>query len=294
MSSISAGKKLRLGGPYFGKKRDPRSLVEYHLQNGFAAAYDPGVRDPVLLDEILQAYAENDIIVAEVGVYGINILDPDDAQRERNTEIVCRSLERAERVGARMCVGHGGRIPSARWGHLLHNPENFSRATFDKTVLAIRHILDTVKPTKAKYGLETESSLLPDSPDIYLELVEAVDHPAFRVHLDPTNITSSVRRFYFSGDFIRDCFAKLSPYIVSCHAKDLQMIRYTQVQFVETFAGNGDLDYDVYLSELMKLEADVPLMIEHVTEPQSKWARDSIYEKAERLGIAIRHSDRRQ
>lgn len=294
MSSIGSGKELRLGGPYFGEKRDPRSLVEYHLRNGFAAAYAPGVQDPVLLDEILQAYAENDIIISEVGVYGINILEPDDAQRERNIEIVCRSLERAERVGARMCVGHGGRIPSPRWGHRLHNPENFSQATFDKTVLAIRHILDTVKPTRTKYGLETESSLLPDSPDIYLELVKAVDRPAFRVHLDPTNITSSVRRFYYSGDFIRDCFAKLSPYIVSCHAKDLQMIRYTQVQFVETFAGNGDLDYNVYLSELMKLEADVPLMIEHVTEPQSKWARDSLYEKAEGLGIAIRHSDRRQ
>ena len=193
-----------------------------------------------------------------------------------------------------MCVGHGGRIPSPRWGHSLHNPENLSQATFDKTVLTIQHIIDTVKPTRAKYGLETESSLLPDSPDIYLELVKAVDRPAFRVHLDPTNITSSVRRFYFNGDFIRDCFAKLSPYIVSCHAKDLQMIRYTQVQFVETFAGNGDLDYNAYLSELIKLEADVPLMIEHVTEPQLKWARDAIYDRAEWLGISIKHSDRRQ
>ena len=294
MSSIRPGKELRLGGPYFGEKRDPRSLVEYHLQNGFAAAYDPGVRDEVLLDEILQAYAENDIIVAEVGVYGINILDPDDAQRERNTQIVCERLERADRVGARMCVGHGGRIPSPRWGHLLHSPENLSQATFDKTVDAIRNILDRVKPLRAKYGLETESSLLPDSPDIYLELVKAVDHPAFRVHLDPTNITSSVRRFYFNGDFIRDCFAKLGPYITSCHAKDIQMIRYTQVRFVETFAGNGDLDYNAYLSELVKLDADVPLMIEHVTEPQLKWARDAIYDRAGRLGIAIKHADRRQ
>ncbi len=292
--SSQSNKKLRLGGPFFGRARDPQSLVDYHLRNGFSAAYHPRVQDPVLLEEVVQAYAEANIIIAETGAFGINILEPDDAKREQNIQTICRRLERAESIGARMCVGHGGRIPSRRWGASFHNPENFSQASFEKTVLAVQRILDTVKPTKTKYALETESRYLPDSPDIYLELIKAVDRPGFGVHLDPTNIILSPRLFYFNGDFIRDCFAKLGPHIVSCHAKDTQMIRHAQVRFDETFAGNGNLDYDAYLSELVKLEGDVPLMIEHVNERQMRWARDFIYEKAKELGIAIRHSEMRE
>jgi len=293
VSFVKSSKKLRLGGPYFGEAQDPQTLVDYHLRNGFAAAYDPGVRDPVLLDEIVQAYAEADIIIAETGAYGINLLEPDDAKREQNIQEICRRLERAEKIGAHICVGHGGRVPGRRWGASFHNPENFSQASIDKMVLGIQRILDTVKPVRAKYGLETESRYLPDSPDVYLEIIKAVDRPGFGVHLDPINITCTPRRFYFNGDFIRDCFAKLGPHIVSCHAKDTQMMRHSQVRFDETFAGNGALDFDAYLSELAKLEADVPLMIEHVNARQTVWARDFLCEKAQELGIAIRHSEKR-
>ena len=55
--------------------------------------------------------------------------------------------------------------------------------------------------------------VLPDSPDSYLQLLEAIDRPQFAVHLDPVNMISSPRRFYGSGDFLRECFAKLGPYV---------------------------------------------------------------------------------
>ena len=123
------------------------------------------------------------------------------------------------------------------------------------------------------------------------EIIQAVDRPAFGAHLDPVNITSSPRRFYFSGDFIRDCFCKLGPHIVSCHAKDVQMMRTGQVHFEETFAGNGGLDYQAYVSELVKIENDTPLMIEHCTPRQLVWARDYIVEQAAAIGVSMRHAE---
>ena len=47
------------------------------------------------------------------------------------------------------------------------------------------------------------------------------------------------------------------------------MPRHVQVRFDETFAGNGSLDYQAYFTELAKLDADVPLMIEHVNARQT-------------------------
>ena len=157
----------------------------------------------------------------------------------------------------------------------------------------MQRIIDTVQPRHTKFVLETESRYLPDSADVYLEILKAVDRPAFAAHLDPVNITSSPRRFYRSGDFIRDCFAKLGPHLVSCHAKDTQMPRHAQVRFDETFAGNGSLDYQAYFTELARLDADVPLMIEHINARQLRWATDYLYEQAARAGVAVRHADRR-
>ena len=142
---------------------------------------------------------------------------------------------------------------------------------------------------KTKYTLETEKGCLPDNPDVYLEMTKAVDRPGFAAHLDPTNIISSVRRYYSNGDFIRECFAKLALYIKGCRAKDIDIGRAPNF-LVRTCAGNGELDYDTFLTEIVKLDADVPLMIEHVTEPQMRWSRDHIYERAEAVGIPIRNS----
>jgi sugar phosphate isomerase/epimerase len=282
---------LRLGGVCFAEK-DPRSLVDFHLRNGFSAAFDPNVEDPVQMGEILAAFQEADIVIAETTAFGINMADPNDGLREANIDRICRRLERAERVGARCCVAHGGTPNTPRmW---VHNPDNFSQANIDRTVDAVQRILDAVRPESTKFVLETESRILPDSPDLYLEMIQSVDRPGFAVHLDPVNITSSPRRFYFSGDFVRDCFAKLGPYVVSCHAKDIQMVRGKQVHFEETYAGNGDLDYGAYLSELAKLERDVPLMFEHFPEQEQGQARDYIYEQAAVLGIAVHHAEYRQ
>ena len=284
--------KLRLGGVYFGKSKDPKSLVEYHLKHGFAAAYDPGVEDRVQMEEIKAAFKENDIVIAETGAFSINILETDPALLEKNIAQICRRLERAEWVGSLCCVGHGGTVSSGVFG--VHNPENFGQKSFDTIVRVVQRIVDSVKPEKTKFCLETESRYLPDSPEIYLELIKGVDRPGFAAHLDPINTTSDPRRFYFNGDFIRDCFAKLGPYIMSCHAKDTQMVRHAQVRFDETFAGDGGLDFKAYISELAKTPNDAPLLHEHFPERQQNWACDFIREQAAEVGVPIRHAELRE
>ena len=47
------------------------------------------------------------------------------------------------------------------------------------------------------------------------------------------------------------------------------------------------LDHDVYLAELDRLDADVSLMIEHLTAEQLPKARDFLFERAEELGLAF-------
>ena len=289
MAILRTDSRLRVGGQCFATARTPRALVEYHLSHGFSAAYDPGVEDPVLLEEIKAAYREAGIVIAETGAYALNILDTNPELREANIDRTCRRLERAERVGSLCCVGHGGTVSTGGW--FAHNPENFSQASFDTTVSIVQRIVDTVKPETTTYVLETESRLLPDSPEIYRELVEAVDRPRFGVHLDPFNIISSPRRFYFSGEFIRSCFRELGQYLVSCHSKDIKMVKDSQTHFHETFTGDGEIDYQAYIAELVKLEQDVPMMIEHFPERQQDWGYGYIVEQAAAVGVTVRNAE---
>ena len=285
MKQSTDAKPIRLGGPCFDRKPDPQLLVKYHRERGFSSAYDPGFSDMSLMREICAAYTEADIVIAEVPAFGQSVLDPDPEVREQKIQRIISQLERAETIGALCCIMHGGSVASGGWGQ--HSPENFSKASFDTTVISIQRILSEVQPKNTKLVVETESRVLPDSADIYRDLIEAVGHPAFAAHFDPVNITLDPRRYYFSGDFIQDFFEKVGKHIVSCHAKDTKMMRHSQVRFDETFAGNGDLDYKAYLSELAKLEQDAPLMIEHCNERQMDWARGYIVGQAAELNIPV-------
>jgi sugar phosphate isomerase/epimerase len=276
---------MRLGGPVFGKVDDPRALVEYHKRFGFSAAYAPRIDDPVHRAEVRAALSEANIMLAEYGAYGINLLDTNPQLRQKNVDEICRRLEYADTAGVRCCVIHGGSYQTGGWG--VPNPANFSDKAFEETVERVQGILDTVRPASAKLVMETEKYVFPDDPDLYLRLVKAIDRPSFGVHLDPVNIVSSPKLFYTTGQFIAECFAKLGPYIVSCHAKDVTTIDQYPYHITETRAGEGILDYGVYLTELSKLAADTPLMIEHLNAEQLPGAVDYLLRKAEETGVSF-------
>ena len=137
----------------------------------------------------------------------------------------------AEAVGARCCVDIAGSYNPDIW--YGPNPKNLSREFFDATVENCRHVIDHVKPTRTKFTIEMMGWNLPDGPNAYFELIKAVDRKAFGVHLDVCNGIKSPQRFYGNTDFIDECFKKLGPWIVSCHAKDLRWDVEMNVHFKE-------------------------------------------------------------
>jgi sugar phosphate isomerase/epimerase len=276
---------MRLGGPVFDTADDPKALVDFHKKFGFSAAYARRIDDTVKRAEIRAAFTEANILLAEFGAYGINVLDTDPTLRQKNIDEICHRLEYADNAGVRCCVMHGGSYETGGWGK--PNPANFSEKAFEETVKAVQLIVDKVQPAHAKLVMETEKYVFPDDPDLYQRLVKAIDRSAFGIHLDPVNIVSSPKLFYANSAFVASCFAKLGSYIVSCHAKDVTTIDHYPYHITETYAGDGVLDYGVYLTELSKLPADVPLMIEHLNAEQLPKAVDYLLLKAKEVGVSF-------
>lgn len=288
--SVAAGSKssIRLGGPIFAKSDDPVALAREHRRLGYSAAYCPEMAtlsDSKMLNEIDRAFAAENVAIAEVGAWK-NLLDPDSVKRRENLEYVTQRCALADAIGALCCVDIAGSYnPSSWYGP---DPKNLSREFFDATVENCRHILDAVKPTRTRFTVEMMGWNLPDGPDAYLELIRAVDRKGFAVHLDVCNGVNCPQRFYKNADFIRECFRKLGPSIISCHAKDLRWDIEMNVHFEEVVPGRGQVDYSTYLGELAKLGREVPLMLEHLkTAEEYDEGRLYIRQVGDKMGLTF-------
>ena len=256
---------VHLGGPVFLKSDDPRELAADHKRLGYSAAYCPEAKasDTDRVRAIEKAFADANVVIAEVGAWK-NMLDPDGSKRRANLAYVTERCALADAVGARCCVDIAGTYNPTVW--YGPNPKNLSKEFFDATVENCRHVIDTVKPTRTEFTIEMMGWSIPDGPDSYRELIGAVDRPA-GVHLDVCNGVNCPKRFYENSEFIGECFSKLGPWIISCHAKDLAWIVELNVHFQEVVPGRGQIDYTRYLNELSKLGSGAPLMMEHLKTP---------------------------
>jgi sugar phosphate isomerase/epimerase len=259
----AGGRPVMLGGPVFLKSNDPEELALEHRRLNYSAAYCPEVKlaDTDRIRAIEKAFAAANVVIAEVGAWK-NMLDPDATKRTANLAYVVERCALAEAVGARCCVDIAGSYNPAVW--YGPDPKNLSKEFFDATVENCRHVIDAVQPKRTKFTIEMMGWNLPDGPDSYLQLIKAVDRPAFGVHLDICNGINCPLRFYQNSAYTRECFEKLGAQIVSCHAKDLQWIPEMNVHFLEVIPGRGQIDYGAYLQGLAQLPAPAPLMLEHL------------------------------
>ncbi len=285
LAAASGFRPIRLGGPVFLKSSDPAELAREHRRLGYAAAYCPNVKlqDKDRIRAFEKAYAAENVIIAEVGAWR-NLLDPNPETRKANYNYVAERLALAEEIGARCCVDIAGSYNPKVW--YGPHPKNFSQEFFDATVENCRRLIDQVKPKRTKFAIEMMGWAIPDGPDSYLRLIKAVDRKAFAVHIDICNGINSPERFYNNAAFTEECFRKLGPWIVSCHAKDLEWVPEMNIHFVEVVPGRGSIDYRPYLRELAKLKADVPLMMEHLkTAEEYEEGKRHIQKVAAELGI---------
>jgi len=276
---------IRLGGPSFSTSADPDEQAQAHRRLGYRAAYCPGVdlTDETRIHDIERAFARHDVVIAEVGRW-VNLLDADATKRAANLRTVTDGLRLAELVGARCCVDIAGSFHPTIW--FGPDPRNLTPEFFDAAVENARKIIDAVQPRRAKFCYEMMGWNLPDSPDSCLRMIRAVDRPAFAVHLDPCNLINSPQRFYHNTELLNECFDKLGPWIVSCHAKDLTWDVEMNMHFREVPLGAGRLDYETYLKRVAALPAEVPLMLEHMKDrAEYDRCREHVFGTGKRLGL---------
>ena len=236
-------------------------------------------------ERLLRIVEKHDAAIAEVGVWR-NPFDP--VTGPASLDYAVRQLQLADKFSIPCCVNIAGTESPFGWD--AADPGNFSEAMYRRLVSSIREIIDRANPKKAFYCLEPMPWMIPDSPEVYLQLMQDVDRKQFAVHMDFVNMINCPRRFLDAESFIEECFSKLGPYIKSTHLKDSRMdpMQLTTV-LNECSPGEGSLDFVRVLKIIDRyLPADAPVLLEHMTTfEEYRRAYDYVAGKAAEAGVCI-------
>jgi len=275
---------IRFGGPIFNERdaraagageshgavvEDPVELARLHKAKGFTAAYAPKVnlKDGAMIRSVRDAFAREDIMIAEVG-YWENLVDLDADSRAANRKSMIEALALAEELGARCAVDIFGSYCHGN-GNSRHVAKNFGDEAFDEAVEMARCFIDEVKPKTSFFVYEIFPFSAIDSPAEIAKLLKAVDRKQFGVHLDLVNLINSPRAYWSSGAIMKECVELFGDRIVAAHAKDIKL-REPAISVIleEVIAGEGGLDIAAFLQGLHQLPLEVPLMLEHLSNEQ--------------------------
>ncbi|MCR5120581.1 MAG: sugar phosphate isomerase/epimerase [Lachnospiraceae bacterium] len=279
---------MRLGGAIEKAYKDPGEWVSLAKDLRYSAVLSPvdASADSGVRQEYLKAAKENDLLIAEVGVWK-NCLSGNEAERKNAMEYAKAQLALAEELGANCCVNIIGSRSRIAWDGFA--AENYGDDFYTMAVDSVREIIDAVKPERTYYSIEPMPWVLPDSPEQYLKLIKDVDRKAFGVHLDFVNMINCPEKYCRSTEFIRHCFELLGPYIKSIHAKDVLMEQAYTTLIHEVKPGEGSLDYPEILKMVEKLGEDTPVFVEHMSGYETyKKAAAYVRAKAEEAGISVK------
>jgi len=276
---------MRLGGTVCCN--NPAEWEDRLVQSGFRAITAPfSCETP--REEIgrLCGIAEkHDALIAEVGVWR-NPFDP--VHGEENLEYAVRQLRLADELSVPCCVNIAGTVSPAGWD--AADRSNFTPEMYRRIVSSIRRIIDAANPRRAFYCLEPMPWMIPDSPEVYLQLMRDVDREQFAVHMDFVNMINCPRRFLDAEGFIEECFSSLGPQIKSTHLKDSRMnLTELTTMLHECSPGEGGLDFVRVLRIIDRyLPGDAPVLLEHMsTFEEYRRAYDYVAGKAAEAGVGI-------
>jgi sugar phosphate isomerase/epimerase len=212
-------------------------------------------------------------------------LSKDLGERAKALQTCKEQLLLAEQIGARCCVNIAG-SRGAKWDGPC--PEDLSEAAFDMIVESVREIIDAVRPKNTFYTLETMPWMYPDSAESYLSLLRAIDRKQFGVHFDIVNLINCPERYFNNAVLAQDFVAKLGPHIRSCHLKDIQLGDQLTVHLDEVRLGLGGLDYPAVLHAYQQLDPDLPVLLEHLSDPKDyDLATDFIRDVAKKEALIL-------
>jgi len=271
---------------------NPVEQVEKIRNAGYTAVEAPYATWRMMKDsearELKAELERHDLLFYTVHVWD-NIIHPDPEMRATVHREYLEAIEMAEQMGMDFILVHTGSRAVGKPNDA--HPQNWSEETWQMSVDALKQVLADSSGSKINLAVEAINSNNLNSPAAHVRLREDVGSERLKVTLDPTNMVHPGVLFR-SAELYNQCFELLGEDILYAHAKDIRWAEMLPgLEWV--VPGEGEMDYEVYLTHLSRLEYPRPLMMEFLNRgdyqgpDQYPQGKKFIEETAARLGVKI-------
>lgn len=267
--------------------------------SGFATRFwdDPRTIGREQARRVRDLFADGGVVVTQATGYWQPLIHPEPAARDAAVKTLQAAIRLAADLGAQAVLTGPGTLNARaaalpddqrRWGAWWPDRANHGPAAVERLIRSLREAVKTAEEHGCGLSLECHVISTIDSPECARMVVEAVDSPLVRINIDPVNFIDTVPRYYANDARLNEIFDLLDPYIVSGDAKDIVLDDPVVVHLKETPAGEGSLDYDLFLRRFERICPDGYLHLEHFPLEEARRGQRFIRDRAAALGITIR------
>jgi sugar phosphate isomerase/epimerase len=249
------------------------------LEGNFAdVRFDPLAPDWKAADRITGCLDRHGIKV--VGLYGYyNIVAPNRETMMRGRQRMQFLIENWKRLGSPNISTETGTFnPESEWAD---SPVNALEISYQRCRTVLENLARQAEETGAVISIEPYWKNVIGSVERAQRLFRDVSSPALKLVMDPCN--------YFRKDqlaqmqpMLKDIFQRVGQQTVLAHAKDVKAAANADDTELP-YAGQGVLDYPLYLRLLAQLDREIYLAVEHLTLPDVPAARDYVLAQFEKI-----------
>lgn len=212
------------------------------------------------IDHIVSEAEKRHIRIAALSAT-YNMIDPNLKERARGLQRLLGLIPIARRMGipiVTLCTGT--RDPQNMW---RKHPDNSTKEAWADLLAAMEKAAPIAQENNVLLGVEPELSNVIDSAARARRLLDELKSPSVRIVMDGSNLLS-IHQISDMKSIFETAFSLLGDDIRLVHAKDL-MPGETEGHGA---AGSGVLDYDLYLSLLLKVGYKGPLILHTLRESE--------------------------
>jgi sugar phosphate isomerase/epimerase len=255
--------------------------------------------DKAKCKKIRDTFRAHDLPVCAVSGY-TNIVHPDPAARAQKLKHLKTLIRNARALGTPYVISETGTFDSeSDW---VHHPKNKTEEGYETCRDVIADLVREAQDHGAVFLLETYVNNVIGSIGETQRLFADIDSPSLGLLMDPTNYFED-HNIDAMDQVLNQIFDSLSDKVRIAHAKDVMRSRggasekhadidaseahtFRGVGAIELPApGLGSLNYDLYLKRLAVRHPNIPIVIEHLEEPDVARAKAFVDGRLEAVGV---------
>ncbi|MDY7103079.1 MAG: sugar phosphate isomerase/epimerase [Actinomycetota bacterium] len=247
---------------------------------------------------VRRAFRDADLPIASISGY-TNIIHPDLDERARRLDALKELLRFARDFGSPYVISETGTFNTeSDW---VSDPRNKTEEGYETAIGVIEELAQVAYDHGSYFVVENYTQNVIGSVQEVQRMLDDVRHPGLRFMCDPTN--------YYDGsnidkvdETLDEMFDAFGTQFVIAHAKDIERAedqgeKHAGIEGTTDAnnfrgagavglpaAGLGILNYELYLTRLIAVQPNIPLMIEHLDESDIPRAKQFLTDVLNKVG----------